>query len=215
MLNRRDLLLTAATMTAGGLMLPRLALAQDATAAAPAAAPAADIPDMVMGKADAPVTVIEYGSFTCPHCAEFDRDVFPKIRQNYIDTGKVKYVFREVYFDRYGLWASAVARCGGEMRFWGILDRLYATQRDWLAGGDAKKIADNLRNIGKTAGMTEDQVNACLNDADQLKGLVAWYQKNAEQDHIDATPSFLVDGQLYSNMPYGKFASILDDKLKS
>ena len=78
------------------------------------------IVEMVQGEADAPVEIIEYASYTCPHCASFHANQYPQLKANYIDTGKVRFVYREVYFDRFGLWASMLARCGGEMRFFGI-----------------------------------------------------------------------------------------------
>ena len=98
--------------------------------AAPAArseAPGREVPDFGIGEADAPVTIVEYASFTCPHCAHFHDDVFKKLKADYIDTGKVQFVYREVYFDRYGLWAAMMARCGGEMRYFGITDMLFDT----------------------------------------------------------------------------------------
>ena len=91
------------------------------------------IPDMVMGAADAPVEIIEYASFTCPHCANFHANIYPLLKADYIDTGKVRFVYREVYFDRFGLWASMIARCGGEMRFFGMAELIYEKQREWTA----------------------------------------------------------------------------------
>ena len=94
----------------GSNLLVGMASAQEATEMVA-------IPDMVIGAADAPVEVIEYASYTCPHCASFHANQFPQLKENYIDTGKIRFVYREVYFDRFGLWASMVARCGGQERF--------------------------------------------------------------------------------------------------
>jgi len=80
---------------------------------------------MVIGDADAPIEMIEYASFTCPHCARFHADVYPLLKADYIDSGKVKFIYREVYFDRFGLWASMIARCGGEARFFGLSNLIY------------------------------------------------------------------------------------------
>ena len=93
-----------------------------------------EIPDMVMGAADAPVEIIEYASFTCPHCANFHATTYPLLKADYIDTGKVRFVYREVYFDRFGLWASMIARCGGEMRFFGMAELIYEKQKENLQG---------------------------------------------------------------------------------
>jgi protein-disulfide isomerase len=170
------------------------------------------IVEMVIGNEDAAVTVVEYASYTCPHCASFHENAFKQLKANYIDTGKIKFVYREVYFDRFGLWASMVARCGGEERFFGINDLLYTQQGTW-ARGEPGVIADNLRTIGKTAGLSEDQVNACLQDGDKAQTLVAWFQENAQADDISSTPSFVIDGTKYSNMSYSDFAELLDEKL--
>ncbi|WP_417720427.1 DsbA family protein [Salipiger sp.] len=213
----------AAALTAGGgwlltqqrgsgpeMALPGAASAQTAEAG-DAAAEAIAIPDMVMGNADAPVEIIEYASFTCPHCARFSEEVLPKIKADYIDTGKAKLVFREVYFDKYGMWASMIARCGGEQRFFGIADMMFETQGDWARQSSEAGIADGLRKIGLMAGVGKDKLEACLNDGAQLRALVEWYQENATRDEITATPSFIIDGKPYSNMAYDDFAKVLDE----
>ncbi len=171
------------------------------------------VQEMTLGNPEAAVTVIEYASFTCPHCANFHDTVFEKLKTNYIDTGKIHFIYREVYFDRFGLWAGMVARCGGGTRYFGISDLIYEKQREWTAGGDPATIAQNLRTIGKTAGLSDEQLDACLSDGDMAQALVAAYQKNAEADGIEATPSFIINGQKYSNMSYEDFARILDEKL--
>ncbi|PWR02838.1 thiol-disulfide oxidoreductase [Meridianimarinicoccus roseus] len=197
-------------------VLPALVAA--ALSLAPLAAPAQEvdtstIADMALGQADAPVTVIEYASFTCPHCATFHDEVFPDLKRNYIDTGKIRFVHREVYFDRYGLWAGMVARCGGEMRYFGVADQIYERQREWTKGGDPAEVAANLRRIGLSAGLTDTQLDACLSDGEKAQTLVAWYQQNAERDGIEGTPSFIIDGEKHSNMSYADFSALLDEKL--
>ena len=171
------------------------------------------IPDMVQGSPDAPIEIIEYGSFTCPHCAAFHADQYQQIKTNYIDTGQARFIFREVYFDRFGLWASMIARCGGELRFFGIADIIYDTQQDWVAGGDPALIAENLRKIGLTAGLDTAMLDTCLNDAAMAETLVAWYTENSTRDGVEGTPTFFVNGVKYSNMPYADFAAILDAEL--
>lgn len=207
--------LTAAFLAlAAGTAIP--AAAQTATAPAPAAPAAAAAPvedftrDFVLGDVNAPVTLVEYGSFTCPHCAAFSNDVLPKLKADFIDTGKVKFIHREVYFDRYGLWAAMVARCGGEMRYHGLIKALYAGQRDWLASDDPAVIADNLRKIGRTAGMTDEQVNACLQNEAMIEAMVAAYQKHVDRDGVTATPTLLVNGKKYNNMPYSELKPIIE-----
>lgn len=170
--------------------------------------------DMRLGDADAPVTVVEYASFTCPHCANFHDQVLPQIKENYVETGKVQFVYREVYFDRFGLWAGMVARCGGEERYFGITDMLYEQQSEWVGNGSPAVVADNLRRIGRVAGLSDAEVNACLEDGEKAQALVAFYQQNAEADGISSTPSFIINGESYSNMNYADFSAVLDEMLE-
>ena len=171
------------------------------------------VAEMTLGNPDADVTVIEYASFTCPHCARFHEGPYKDLKADYIDTGKINFVYREVYFDRFGLWAGMLARCGGEERYFGLVDLLYETQRDWASGGDPSVVADNLRRLGRTAGLSDEQVNACLEDAAMAQAMVAVYQENATADGIDSTPSFVINGQRYTNLPYAEMQAILDEAL--
>ena len=171
------------------------------------------VQEMTLGADDAPVEIIEYASYTCPHCARFHEGPFKQLKTDYIDTGKVKFTYREVYFDRFGLWGSMVARCGGEQKVFGITTELYAQQSEWARLQDPVAIADALRKIGRTAGMNNEQLDACLNDAEQAETLVAWYEANAARDGISSTPSFVIDGRTYSNMNFAEFQSIIDAKL--
>jgi len=186
---------------------------------AQSADPAADIDissvtEMVLGNPDAPVTVIEYASYTCPHCATFHANQFKNLQADYIDTGLVQFIYREVYFDRFGLWASMIARCGGEARFFGITEMLYDQQDKWIAGGDPVLISENLRRIGRAAGMSAETVDACLADEVKAQTLVAWFQDNAERDGITSTPSLVINGQRHSNMAYGDLAALIDAALE-
>jgi protein-disulfide isomerase len=168
------------------------------------------IQDMTAGNPDAPVTVIEYASYTCPHCASFHAGAYKQLKADYIDTGKINFIYREVYFDRYGLWASMIARCAGPDRFFGVTDMIYAGQSEWTRAGEPAAIVDELRKIGRLAGLDNDTLEACLQDADKARTLVAWYQENAEADGIDSTPSFVINGTKYSNMAYEEMAEIID-----
>ena len=168
--------------------------------------------EMALGAEDAPVTVIEYASFTCPHCATFHIGPAQSLKTEYVDTGKVRFIYRDVYFDRPGLWASLLARCE-PTRFFGVSDMLYRQQREWIGTGDPAEIVGNLRRIGLVAGLTEDQIDACFADAAKAQTLFAWYQQNAEADGIESTPSLVIDGERHSNMPWSELKAILDAKL--
>ena len=173
------------------------------------------IEEMVIGDPNSPLTVIEYASFTCPHCASFHENTYGDLKKNYIDTGKIKFVFREIYFDKYGIWASMIARCVGPKKFFGLTDMLLSSQREWARAGDDLAIVNELSKIARLAGMQEEQIQSCLRDGDKIKALVAWYKKNATADGVRSTPSFMIDGQLYSNMDYDEFSKLLDEKLGS
>ena len=173
------------------------------------------IEEMVIGDPNAPLTVIEYASFTCPHCASFHENTYGDLKKNYIDTGKIKFVFREIYFDKYGIWASMIARCVGPKKFFGLTDMLLSSQREWARAGDDLAIVNELSKIARLAGLEEEQIQSCLRDGDKIKALVAWYKKNATADGVRSTPSFMIDGQLYSNMDYDEFSKLLDEKLGS
>lgn len=169
------------------------------------------IAEMSLGNPDAPVTVIEYASFTCPHCATFHAGAFKQLKSDYIDTGKINFVYREVYFDRFSLWASMIARCGGTPQsFFGMSDLIYSGQSTWSRAGEPEAIVGELRKIGALAGLDGDTMEACLQDGENARTLVAWYQENADADGIDSTPSFVINGQKYSNMAYSEMAALID-----
>ncbi len=170
------------------------------------------IQEMALGNPDAPVTVIEYASYTCPHCATFHNSTFSQLKADYIDTGKINFIYREVYFDRYGLWASAIARCAGTPEaFFGINDLIYKSQSEWTRAGEPSAIVDELRKIGRLAGLENDQLEACLNSNDTMRTLVAWYQANAEADGVRSTPSFVINGTTYNNMEYSEMSKLIDE----
>ena len=182
----------ALTLAASGLAAPLLGL--------PVAARAQEggVTDIVLGDASAPVEVIEYASFTCPHCATFHATTFPAFKRDYIDTGKVRFTYREVYFDRYGLWASMIARCAGPDRYFGVAGLLYETQGEWARQADPAEVAASLKRIGAQAGLSPEEADACLQDGETAQALVSWYEANAERDGVRSTPSFLIDGEMHS-----------------
>ena len=192
---------------------PLAASAQETTTEAPATLPLAEVPDMILGNADAPVTLVEYASYTCPHCAHFHDTVFKDLKKDYIDTGKVKFVFREVYFDRYGLWAAMVARCGGETRYFGISSMLFDRQKEWATSEDPAVVVENLKKIGRTAGMDDATIQACMENAPMAAAMVAKFQENTTADKVKATPTLIIDGVHHSNTSYEDLKVFLDEKL--
>lgn len=170
------------------------------------------IEDVTLGDPNAPVKVIEYASYTCPHCANFHNDTFKAFKAEYIDTGKVHFIYREVFFDRYGLWASMVARCAGADRYFGVADILYQRQTEWARQGDAASVVESLKRVGAQAGLSREALDACLQDGDMAQNLVAWYEKNAADDNVRSTPTFLVNGDLHTgNMSLSQLGALVDD----
>lgn len=172
---------------------------------------AATIEDITLGNPDAPVTVVEYASYTCPHCADFHNDTFKEFKAQYIDTGKVHFIYREVFFDRYGLWASMVARCAGPDRYFGVADLIYQEQQNWARAGEPAQIADALQRLGLQAGLEQETLDACFQDGAMAQGLVNWYEANVQRDGVRSTPSFLINGDLHSgNMSLTQIGDLVD-----
>ncbi|WP_448327342.1 DsbA family protein [Sulfitobacter sp. M13] len=184
------------------------------TASSETTAETAAIEDMTLGKLDSAVQIIEYASYTCPHCAAFDQGPFQQLKADYIDNDKIGFTYREVYFDRYGLWASMVSRCGGEDKFFGITDMIYAGQSEWVRAGEPTAIVEELRKIGRLAGLDNEELDACLQDGEKAQSLVAWWEENQKADDITSTPSFMINGKKYSNMPYAEMKEIIDAALE-
>ncbi len=171
--------------------------------------------EMVLGNPDATVTLTEYASFTCPHCAKFHTDVMPSLKSDYIDTGKIKFVYREVYFDRLGLWGGMLARCGGPEKYFGIVDMIYKRQREWTQGAGGAEIAENLYKIGRIAGLKNEDMVACMQNQDMAKAMVADFQKNAEADGINSTPTLMINGVTHGNQSYSALKKLLNAQLES
>ncbi|OYX19203.1 MAG: thiol-disulfide oxidoreductase [Rhodobacterales bacterium 32-66-9] len=203
-LNRRAMIALAAAATAA--MTP--ALAQEA---APAAG--TEPKDYTLGSPDAPIKIVEYASFTCPHCARFHKEAYGRLKSEYIETGKVHFTMREVYFDRYGLWAALIARCGGDMKYFGIHDMLYSQQKEWAGSEDPMQVVENLKTIGRAAGLEDAAMDACLNDKASAEALIKRFQTNFEADGVKGTPTFFINGTEYSNMTYAELKAILDAEL--
>lgn len=194
--SRRSVLIGLATLPALG-------------SAASAAEPFAG--DHVVGNADAPVTVYEYLSYTCPACASFHQNVWPEVKAAYVDTGKAKFVLRGFYRNVTDLDAGVIARCGGERGFYPIVDTLLTTQATWSRAPDP---AFALRQIAKRAGMPGAKVEACLADQAFKTTLVEAFRKNAEEHSIRSTPSFVINGTTHPGViPFDEFSELLDDAL--
>jgi protein-disulfide isomerase len=150
--------------------------------------------DMDLGNPGAPVTLIEYASATCSHCARFDRDVFPSLKARYIDTGKVHYVFREFLTPPVPVAAAAfvLARCAGKDKYFQVVESVFRSQEEMFSTGDSRT---PLLRIAKSMGMTEDKFNTCLNDSAALDGVQKRMERGVNEDKIEGTPTFIVNGK--------------------
>jgi len=153
------------------------------------------LPDMALGPANAPVTIIEYASMTCPHCAAFNAEVFPKIKSTYIDTGKIRYVFREFPLDIKAAAGSMLSRCiakGDPAKYFAVTDLLFKQQSDWVM----KNTTETLTRIGKQAGLSQQAVDDCLKDQSLLDKIVADQKFANEVLKVNSTPTFFLNGEM-------------------
>ena len=170
--------------------------------------------DMTKGSNTAPVTLIEYASFTCPHCADFHRNVFPLVDKEFIATGKVRFIYREVYFDAPGLWAGLLARCIEKDKYFGIINLLFDKQKIWSSGGNSEEILSELLSIGRQVGISDEQTLACMKDEEKALDLVEAFQTNSKNDNITSTPSLILNGKLLKNIPFEELKKEIEKVLK-
>jgi protein-disulfide isomerase len=194
-----------------GISAPHAAMAQNAVAAL--LAKPMSLPDMALGEARAPITIVEFASMTCPHCAAFEQNVFPMVRSKYIDTGKVRYVFREFPLDIKAASAAVLARCiaaGNAEKFFGAIDTLFK-QQDALM----EHTRETLLSIGKQGGFDDNGVESCVGDQVAMDKLSADENFAAKQLKVDATPSFFINGTMVKGaMSFEEFEAKLKPLLK-
>jgi len=184
-----------------------LLLAALALGAASAPVPPVGPADMVLGRRDAPVTVIEYGSLTCPHCAAFEQAVFPRLKTEWVDTGKLRFVFRDYPRDRADLQAFQLTHCGGNEHFWPLLDSLYQSQAAWSRQPNP---AEDLVRLGKRAGLPEAKGRACLADQSLARASTASLQ-GGDRAGVDGTPSFFLNGRKVIPWSYEDWQKLLSE----
>ncbi len=147
--------------------------------------------DMVLGNESAPVTIIEYASMTCPHCAHFHETTYPELKKKYIDTGKVRFIFREFPLDQLAAAAFMLARCGGKDRYFPMIETLFQQQKDWVV----QRPLQPLLTISKQAGFTEQSFNECLKNQQVLDGIEDVRQRASRQLNVQSTPTFFINGK--------------------
>ena len=168
---------------------------------------APSIGDRFLGKADAPVTIVEYASATCPHCANFHKQAFVDLKRDYIDTGKVRFIFREFPFDDLALAAFMLARCAPEDKYFPMLDVIFERQQTWTR----KNPREELLKIAKLAGFTEESFDKCLKNEEVAKGISEIRDTGSKKFGVNSTPTFFVNGKvLAGNAPIESFKKLID-----
>ena len=170
--------------------------------------------EMSKGNDDAPIVFIEYASLTCPACAAFHSNVYPQLNKEYIETGKVKFIHREIYFDKAGLWAALTARCSNVVnRYFGMLELLYSEQAIWSRYESSDKIVDALLRISAKSGIEKAKAISCLEDQEKALDLVNEFRIYVDKDAIESTPTFIINGKKYTNRSYDELKKIIDKEL--
>jgi protein-disulfide isomerase len=200
-ITRREFVAGAsAFVLAGGTLVSSLgeALAQSGASVTDLMQPG-PLPELSLGKADAPVTIIEYASMTCPHCAHFHKTVYPILKEKYIDTGKVRFIFREFPLDDLAVAASMLARCAGgtgsnasSEKSLALIDVLFNAQDKWAV----RQPIPPLLQIAKQAGMTQASFDECLKDQKLYNDILAIRQRGSDSFKVESTPTLFINGKM-------------------
>jgi protein-disulfide isomerase len=208
----RRALLAATGLAAAGLLLPGAALAQQQQAAPPAL-PADDprITERSIGKADAPVTVLEFFSLTCGHCAAFSKDVFPRVKRELVDTGRMRLVYRDFPLDQLGLAAAGLARSLPADKYSAFVETLFATQDRWAFNRNADPRAE-LWKLASLAGMDRATFDAALVDAPLQRAILEQRVAGQQQYNVNSTPTFVFGTRVVpGNMAFERFAQLVSE----
>jgi protein-disulfide isomerase len=218
-LTRRRLVKLSVGLVAASAALSVPALAQRKKAAA-AEVPLEELlkpgplPDLVLGSADAPITVVEYASMTCGHCAAFHNNVWPKLKEKYVDSGRVRFIMREFPLDNLAAAASMLARCAGEGKTYPMITVLFAKQDDWAFV--RTNPVPELFKFAKQAGFTQESFDKCLTDQKLLDDITAIRSRAAETYGVTATPTFFINGKKMTAAPtLDEFDKALASAVKS
>jgi protein-disulfide isomerase len=169
--------------------------------------------DVVVGKSDAPITIIEYSSLTCPHCARFQADIMPQIKKDWVDTGKAKVILRDFVWDPLAQAAAMLSHCAGE-RYPVFVDTFFHSQANWI---HAAQPLDALKGIARLGGMPADAVDKCLQDRNLLNEINARKEDAEKVYGIGSTPTFVINGKVVNNTEvptYESFAKLLTEQKK-
>jgi protein-disulfide isomerase len=206
LLRRTFILGGVAALVAAGAMMGRLM--PDTAEATTGWNPEIGAFDKVMGSPEAPVTLIEYASFTCSHCADFHTETLPVLKERFIDPGMVRLVFRDFPLDGVALRAGMLARCAGDEAYFDFIDAVFASQRQWI--GAADPVAE-LTGMARMMGMSPEAIEECLADQELADRILALRVAAHERYGVEATPTFVVNGEVVSgNLPTDSFVALIE-----
>jgi protein-disulfide isomerase len=214
-MTRRTLLIGASAIAIVAALggIEALHSAQPASAQSLAAAELMAPPplgDRALGKEDAPVTIVEYASMTCPHCAHFHETTYPELKKRYIDAGKVRFIFREFPLDSLAAGAAMLARCAEPSKFFPMIETLFQQQNQWAV----EKPIPPLMAIAKQAGFSEQTFNACLSDQKMLESIQTEQRRAADKFGVNSTPTLFVNGKMQKGgVSIDDLAKIIDPLL--
>ncbi len=211
-LSRRKFLERSSALTAASLAFAAMPTVASAQTYSPSdLGEGGPLGDKVVGSPDAPVTVIEYASLTCGHCANFHNTTYKELKKKYIDTGKVRFIFREFPLDTVAAAGFMLARCAPEDKYFDVMGLMFAQQRNWAFSNDPYSA---LLNMGKQIGFTEDAVKACLTNQEILDGVTEVRDYGSKKLGVDSTPTFFINGEKVSGaLSFEEFSKLVDKNL--
>ncbi len=165
--------------------------------------------EIFLGDKDSKITVIEYASMTCIHCANFHINVYPKIKKEYIDTNKIKFIFRDFPLDKQALYGSLLAKCAPKEKYFDYVKLVLTNQKKWISNND--EFIKKLINIGKLAGLNEKKIENCFKNEKLVDEIIKIRSIGEKEYNIDSTPSFIINGKKYTTLNYESFKKIIDD----
>ncbi|HEY8564152.1 MAG TPA: DsbA family protein [Beijerinckiaceae bacterium] len=207
MITRRDALTLLGSAAALCVLGPSFPAVAQTTVAAKDLAVQGPLGDVAEGPADAKVTIIEYASLTCSHCATFHRETYPTLKSRYIDTGKVRYVLREFPLDPVSAAAFMLSRCDGEAKYYPMVDLFFSQQRTWAF---SEKPVDAMQQLVRQAGFSQEKFERCLRDQKLYDAVNAVRKRGEEVLKVDSTPTFFINGQRHAgNMSVAELEKVL------
>lgn len=199
-ITRREFVVSTGALIAAGALFGSAPLALADPTAEELMRPG-PLPDMALGKADAPVTIVEYASMTCPHCANFDKTTFPALKSKYIDTGKVRFIFREFPLDELAVAVSMLVRCAATDKAGNavngdkaiaLIEVFFASQDKWAT----RTPIPALQQITKQAGLTDKSFDECLKDQKLYNDILAMRERGSKEYKVESTPTIFVNGKM-------------------